>query len=183
MQWKPKEILWWFSARCCSSHKLVDPQLELCPAIRQEKSKNTAQHSNGFSMFLLLYFSTWSNFLSGELMSSTEASAQILAQEMLIKQQVSLLLKVIILSQRHFIWAFLQKNLILYMVCHIKVSIKSHEQCQLCQVKKSKHWRPQCASVEFPKLSEWWVVAFLKLLKYILLSVFEPHFISFRFQD
>ena len=36
-------------------------------------------------------------------MSSTEASAQILAQEMLIKQQVSLLLKVIILSQRHFI--------------------------------------------------------------------------------
>ena len=70
------------------------------PGKRNTENTGTAMVSVCFCLFCIYsYFLV----LSGGSMSSTETLAQSLAQQMLIKQQVDLLLKVIKLFQNYFI--------------------------------------------------------------------------------
>lgn len=52
------------------------------------------------------------------------------------------------------------QNLVNQMLIKQQVTIKSHEQCQLCQAKKGTHHWPRsrrCATVDSPKWREWLV--------------------------
>ena len=75
--WRATQTFWWFSPRCCSSHKFLDPQL--CPALRQEKYWKH-WHKNGYSVFLNLYLIEKSRIFCRGLMSPADISAQNLAQ-------------------------------------------------------------------------------------------------------
>ena len=100
--------------------------------------------------YVFVCFCIYSLFLvlSGGSMSSTETLAQSLAQQMLIKQQVDLLLKVIKLFQNYFIWALLQMNT---KYCMWYATLRSAS--NLSNIVNFAKWRKACVGA--PNVPVW----------------------------